>query len=123
MYHPLFLVCWSLHPRYVRANAIHPELATVIKKEASLLFECLFPNKDVKRFRMQLIDWNNKVYPFDFEDNWDDYLIKDPIYFWNNFQGETPELAFFASRIMSIPPTSADSERFWSVITNIHTPR
>ncbi|CAG8711336.1 14867_t:CDS:1, partial [Cetraspora pellucida] len=123
MYHPLFLVCWSLHPQYVLSNAIRPELATVIKKEASLLFESLFPNKDIIRFRKQLIDWKNKAYPFDFEGNWDDYLIKDPVYFWNNFQSEVPELALFASRIMSIPPTSADSERFWSVISNIHTPR
>ncbi|CAG8466383.1 10337_t:CDS:1, partial [Dentiscutata heterogama] len=55
--------------------------------------------------------------------NWDDYPIKDLVYFWNNFQSEIPELALFASRIMSIPPTSVDSERFWLVISNIYTPQ
>ncbi|CAG8752375.1 1376_t:CDS:1, partial [Racocetra persica] len=67
MYSSVFLICWSLHPKYIFAQAIRPELATLIKKEASLLFERLFPNKDIKKFRMQLIDWNNKAYPFNFE--------------------------------------------------------
>ncbi|CAG8835794.1 28140_t:CDS:1, partial [Racocetra persica] len=97
MYNSLFLVCWSLYPKYILAKAVRPELSTIIKKEASHLFKHLFPNKDVRRFRMQLIDWSNKVYPFDFEGNWDDYLIKDPVYFWNNFRNEVPELALFAS--------------------------
>ncbi|CAG8801637.1 23010_t:CDS:1, partial [Racocetra persica] len=55
---------------------------------------------------------NNKAYPFDFEGNWDDYLINDPVYFWNNFQIEVPELSIFAAHIMSIPPTSAECECF-----------
>ncbi|CAG8850695.1 16610_t:CDS:1, partial [Racocetra persica] len=46
MYSPILLVCWSLHPKYVLAKAIHPELITIIKKEASCLFEHLFPNKE-----------------------------------------------------------------------------
>ncbi|CAG8520547.1 4283_t:CDS:2, partial [Cetraspora pellucida] len=50
-----------------------------------------------------------------------DYLVKDPVYFWNNFINEIPELAIFAARLMSIPPTSADSERFWSLMAGIHT--
>ncbi|CAG8521446.1 15961_t:CDS:2 [Racocetra persica] len=64
IYSSVFLICWSLHPKYTLAQAICPELATLIKKEAS---------------------------------NWDDYLIKDPVYFWNNFQSEISKLALFAS--------------------------
>ncbi|CAG8730044.1 163_t:CDS:2, partial [Dentiscutata heterogama] len=48
--------------------------------------------------------------------NWDNYLVKDPVYFWNNFINEVPELAIFVAQLMSIPPTSADSEQFWSLI-------
>ncbi|CAG8660917.1 7599_t:CDS:2, partial [Cetraspora pellucida] len=121
IYNPILLVCWSLHPKYVLAEAIHPELATIIKKEASILFEHLFPDKEIIKFQMQLIDWNNKVYPFDFESNWDNYLVNDLVYFWNNFQKEVSELSIFAACIMSMPPTSADCERFWSVMSNIHT--
>src|SRR5690349_16988882 len=103
MYNSLFIICWSLHPKYFRMRAIKPELTTIVKKEASHLFEHLFPNEDVKKFRMQLIDWNNKAYPFDFDGNWDDYLVENPVYFWNNFRNEVPELAIFAARVMSIP--------------------
>ncbi|CAG8636654.1 13948_t:CDS:2, partial [Dentiscutata heterogama] len=115
MYSLLFVICWSLHPKYFHIRAIRPELTMIVKKEASHLFERLFPDKDIKKFRMQLIDWNNKAYPFDFNGNWDDYL--------NNLQNEVPELATFAAQIMSIPPTSAKSERFWSFIANIHSPK
>ncbi|CAG8785389.1 37423_t:CDS:2, partial [Gigaspora margarita] len=61
------------------------------------------------------------AYPFDFNGNWDDYLVKNPVCFRNNLQNEVSELAIFAARIMSIPPISAESERFWSLITNIHS--
>ncbi|CAG8728016.1 11723_t:CDS:2, partial [Dentiscutata heterogama] len=59
----------------------------------------------------------------DFNGNWDDYLVENPVYFWNNLQNEVPELATFAAQIMSIPPTSAESERFWSFIANIYSPK
>ncbi|CAG8593120.1 789_t:CDS:2, partial [Dentiscutata heterogama] len=70
----------------------------------------LFSDKDILKFRIQLIDWNNKAYSFNFEENWNDYLVKDPVYFWNNFTNEVPELAIFAAWLMSILPTSANSE-------------
>ncbi|CAG8819528.1 10018_t:CDS:1, partial [Racocetra persica] len=74
IYNLILLICWSLHPRYVLTKTIRPELTTIIKKESSILFESLFSDKDIRKFRMQLIDWNNKAYPFDFEGNWDEYL-------------------------------------------------
>ncbi|CAG8504171.1 7532_t:CDS:2, partial [Dentiscutata heterogama] len=75
---------------YFYIRAIRPELTTIVKKEASLLFEYLFPNEDIKKFRIQLIDWNNQAYSFDYD---------------------VPELAIFAVKIISILPTSAKSER------------
>ncbi|CAG8745425.1 16890_t:CDS:1, partial [Cetraspora pellucida] len=57
----------------------------------------LFPNKDTTRFRMQLINWTNKAYLFDFDRNWNNYLVENPVYFWNNLQNEVPELAIFAA--------------------------
>ncbi|CAG8538603.1 10095_t:CDS:2 [Dentiscutata heterogama] len=74
IYNPILLICWSLHLRYVLTKTIRSELITIIKKESSILFESLFSDKDIRKFYMQLIDWNNKAYPFDFEGNWDEYL-------------------------------------------------
>ncbi|CAG8745318.1 3192_t:CDS:2, partial [Cetraspora pellucida] len=78
MYNSLFVICWSLHPKYFRMKVIRPELTTIVKREASLLFKCLFPNKNITRFRMQLIDWTNKTNLFDFDGNRDNYLVENP---------------------------------------------
>ncbi|CAG8686800.1 2072_t:CDS:2, partial [Dentiscutata heterogama] len=40
----------------------------------------------------------------------DDYLIENPVYFWNNLQNEVPEMAIFATRIMFIPPILAKTQ-------------
>ncbi|CAG8752266.1 12474_t:CDS:1, partial [Dentiscutata heterogama] len=50
MYSLLFVICWSLHPKYFCIRAIRPELTMIVKKEASHLFEHLFPDKDIKKF-------------------------------------------------------------------------
>ncbi|CAG8734843.1 7942_t:CDS:2, partial [Cetraspora pellucida] len=65
---------------------IRPELITIVKKKSSYLFECLFPNKDIKKFSLQLINWNNK----------------------NNFQNKVSKLAIFAAQVMLILPTYAE---------------
>jgi hypothetical protein len=50
-------------------------------------------------------------------------MTNDPIIFWENVAQFAPELSKFAIRLLSIPPTSADAERLWSVMSNIHTER
>ncbi|CAG8508176.1 2890_t:CDS:2, partial [Dentiscutata heterogama] len=112
MYNSLFVICWSLHPKYFRMRAIRPELTTIVKREASLLFEYLFPNKDITRFRMQLIDWTNEAYPFDFDGNWDNYLVENPVYFWNNLQNEKTD-SFEQS--VQVNRTNSDEENISDV--------
>ena len=54
---------------------------------------------------------------------WASWITKNLILFWHNIMRDARELAQFAVRLLSIHPTSADAERCWSVVTNIHTTR
>ena len=58
--------------------------------------------------------YNNKTGPFGISMFWELEAIKNPIDWWHRFQKEVPALGKLAIKLMSIPASSAASERNWS---------
>jgi hypothetical protein len=81
-------------------------------------------DKSVQSFTKQLVWFSSRMELFDEKQTWDNEMfVTEPILFWQNVAHWTPELSEFAIRLLSIPATAADSERMWSVLNSIHTPR
>ena len=62
----------------------------------------------------ELLWYNNKSGPFSISMFWKLEAIEDPIDWWNGLQKEVPILGNLAVKFMSIPASTAASERNWS---------
>jgi hypothetical protein len=122
IYNPVFLITWFLHP-YHHGEGINPEKLLQIQEEAYSLFCILYPDKDNAAFVDEWLDYQNKEGPFKAESLNSSKLTKNPLRYWRTVLIHAPNLAEFASRLFSIPPNSATSERVWSLMGNIHTER
>ena len=69
----------------------------------------------------QLTEYKTKTGTFDLKLAWETVDKVDPIAWWKgNFETSAPELCKVAVRILSIPSSSAASERNWSTFSYIH---
>jgi hypothetical protein len=127
IYDVMYIIAFYLHPRYFNnGKSIHADTISQIRMAAIKLYVRLFnvqDQREVERFTQQLMCYSGRYNIFMNESIWDDIMTSDPVRFWENLRESVPELSKFAIRILSIPPTSADAERFWSVMSNIHTER
>ena len=127
IYDILYIIAFYLHPRYFNnGKNIHADTISQVRIAACKLYKRLFnvqDQRELERFAQQLMCYSVRYNIFSDESVWDDIMTSDPVRFWENLRESTPELSKFAIRILSIPPTSADAERFWSVMPNIHTER
>ena len=110
MYHPAIIVAYYLDPRY-HGQALSEEYSfSTIAKEASQ-----FVNQNLSgQLAKELLWYNNKTGPFGISMFWELEAIKNPIDWWHGFQKEVPALGKLAIKLMSIPASSAASERNWS---------
>ena len=128
VYNIMFIITFFLHPHYFDSGEnIHDDIIPTLRVEACNLYARLFnvrrTDKEVERFLEQLILFSGRLKTFGDPCIWDPIMTNDPIIFWENLARFAPELSKFAIRLLSIPPTSADAERLWSVMSNIHTER
>ena len=68
----------------------------------------------------ELFQYHSKSGPFESEYLWSDEAVGDPSIWWSVLQTETPILGAIASKLMSIPASSAAAERNWSHFGFIH---
>lgn len=68
----------------------------------------------------ELLQYHNKSGPFECEHLWSDEAVEDPNIWWAVLQTERPVIGALASKLMSIPASSAAAERNWSHFGFIH---
>ncbi|CAB5202334.1 unnamed protein product [Rhizophagus irregularis] len=62
----------------------------------------------------ELLQYHNKSGPFECEHLWSDEAVGDPNIWWAVLRTERPVIGAIASKLMSIPASSAAAERNWS---------
>lgn len=110
MYNPAIIISYYLDLRY-HGQALKEEYSfTVIANEISK-----YVNQDSSgQLAEELLNYNNKTGPFSLSMFWKTEATKNPINWWNGLQSEAPILGKLATKLMSIPASSAASERNWS---------
>ena len=78
--------------------------------------------KTCTKIYSQLLEYINHSGPFNNSMAWEIVNNVDQITWWSaNFSYSAPELTEFAKRILTIPTSSAASERNWSDFSHIHS--
>jgi len=110
MYHPAIIVAYYLDPRY-RGQLLSDNYPfSTIAEEASK-----FVNQNSSgQLAKELLWYNNKTGPFGKSIFWELEVVNNPIDWWNGLQKEVPILGNLAMKLMSIPASTASSERNWS---------
>ena len=116
LYNPVVIVAYKLNPRYrgsrLNARACDP----IIEKEIIGLVGEEY--RDV--ILTELAEYVGKTGGFAPSHLWGD-VVQKPINWWNLMKGRYPVLSDVAIRVLSIPATSAASERNWSTFGFIHS--
>lgn len=68
----------------------------------------------------ELLQYHNKSGPFECEHLWSDEAVRDPNTWWAVLRTERPVIGAIASKLMTIPASSAAAERNWSHFGFIH---
>jgi hypothetical protein len=115
LYNPAVIVAYKLDPRY-RGNRLNAQIFDpVIEREIIQLVGEEY--KDI--VLTELAEYVGKTGGFAHSHLWGE-VIQQPINWWNLMKGRYPILSDVAIRILSIPATSAASERNWSTFGFIH---
>ena len=110
MYHPAIIIAYYLDPRYHGQLLSENYPFSTIAEEASK-----FVNQNSSgQLAKELLWYNNKTGPFGKSIFWELEVVNNPIDWWNGLQKEVPILGNLAIRLMSIPASTASSERNWS---------
>ncbi len=110
MYHPAIIIAYYLDLRYHDRLLTEEYSFTMIANEISQ-----FIDQDLSgQLAKELLWYNSKTGPFSLSMFWELEATKDPINWWNGLQKEVPILGKLAVKFMSIPASTAASERNWS---------
>lgn len=110
MFHPAIIVAYYLDPRYRGQLLSENYPFSTIVEEASK-----FVNQNSSgQLAKELLWYNNKTGPFGKSIFWELEVVNNPIDWWNGLQKEVPTLGNLAIKLMSIPASTAASERNWS---------
>uniref|UniRef100_U9TXR5 HAT C-terminal dimerisation domain-containing protein n=1 Tax=Rhizophagus irregularis (strain DAOM 181602 / DAOM 197198 / MUCL 43194) TaxID=747089 RepID=U9TXR5_RHIID len=116
LYNPVVIVAYKLDPRYCGSQLNARIFDPIIEKEIlSLVGE---EYKDI--VLTELAEYVGKTGSFAHSNLWGD-VIQNPVNWWNLMKGRYPILSDIAIQILSIPATSAASERNWSTFGFIHS--
>jgi hypothetical protein len=110
MYHPVIIIAYYLDPRFHGQDLTDEYPFSIIAENASELVDQDSSGQLVK----ELLWYNNKSGPFSASIFWEPEVINDPINWWNGLRKEVPILGNLAIKLMSIPASTAASERNWS---------
>lgn len=110
MYHPAIIIAYYLDPRY-RGQVLSEEYPFLTIAEAASKF---VNQSSSGQLTKELLWYNNKTGPFGKSIFWELEVLSNPIDWWNGLQKEVPILGKLAIKLMSIPASTASSERNWS---------
>jgi hypothetical protein len=115
MYNPVMLVAHLLDPRYFGRRLPGDGI-----NEISEFINKYFPEDSIIIYS-QMMNYRAKSGCFSNVLAWNTIENVDPITWWvANFAESAPELTQVAQRILTIPTSSAASERNWSAFAHIH---
>ena len=117
LYHPVYLIAYLVHPKYY-TGGINKNARDSARESAVDLFKAFFPlmiPSNVLAFEMQWLSYLSASAPFhiSLEAARTQANPDPPGLFWARAT-HSPELAMFATRVLSITPTPAAAERCWS---------
>ena len=117
LYDPAITLAYYFDPRY-RGEFLSQDHTTItyILEETSKLVDIESRGQLTK----EILQYHNKSGPFGCEYLWSNEAIEDPNIWWTVLRTETPTLGAIASKLMSIPASSAATERNWLHFGFIH---
>jgi len=116
LYNPVVIVAYKLDPRYHGNRLNSRQWDSIIEKEIIELVGEEYQDLVLT----ELAEYIGKLGGFASNHLWGDVTQK-PVNWWNLMKGRYPILSDIAIRILSIPATSAASERNWSTFGFIHS--
>jgi hypothetical protein len=117
LYNPVILLAYKLDPQY-RGSKLNPsQWDSIIEDELIRLVS----TENASRVLEEYAEYLGKLGNFSRLHLWESNLVKNPINWWCLVKGRYPILSEVALKILSIPATSAASERNWNTFGFIHT--
>jgi hypothetical protein len=115
MYHPVIEVAYLLDPQFIGRNLEADGMSII-----SDFIVQYYPNK-AEIIYTQILQYKSQTGLFQNQLAWKTVNTVDPITWWRgNFGSSSSELCKMACRILTIPTSSAASERNWSAFSYIH---
>lgn len=117
LYNPVILLAYRLDPQY-RGSKLNPlQWDSIIEDELIRLV----PIENQIEVLKEYAEYLGKRGNFSRLHLWESNLVKNSINWWCLVKGRYPILSEVALKVLSIPATSAASERNWSTFGFIHT--
>ncbi|CAG8695348.1 16712_t:CDS:2, partial [Racocetra fulgida] len=116
IYDPVIEIAYLLDSRFQGKN-LSNDIMTIV----SDFIEKFYPENSTKIYE-QLLEYLAHTGPFNNNLAWETVYTTNQLTWWTgNFKNSAPELTLFAKRILTIPTSSASSERNWSIFAHIHS--
>ena len=116
-YHPIMMIAYILDPRFLEESK-NDEIESEVYTEFTEFTTKKFSHEESVELFAELVNFRNKHLPYNNEIIWESANMLNPSIWWQSWPNS--KLQKLATRIFSIPTSSAASERNFSNFGFIH---